>query len=63
MAGLLAARGVADGADLDAFFSAPLDGLHDPRLLPDADVLLDALARARDRASGSWSSATSTRTA
>jgi single-stranded-DNA-specific exonuclease len=49
MTGLLAHRGVATVADLDAWFAAPLDGLHDPRLLPDADRLLERLTRARDR--------------
>ena len=36
---LLASRGVADEAALDAFFAAPEAGLHDPRLLPDADQI------------------------
>ena len=40
MTGLLARRGVTDAAGLDAWFAEPLDGLHDPRLLPDADRLL-----------------------
>ena len=47
---LLAGRGVTSGADLDAWFADPLDGLHDPRLLPDADRLhrrTPALARDR----------------
>jgi len=48
MAGLLARRGVLTGPDLDAWFAAPLDGLHDPALLPDADKLLARLRRARD---------------
>ncbi len=46
--GLLARRGVAGPVDLDAWFADPLDGLHDPWLLPDADVLLTRLDRARD---------------
>ncbi len=45
--GLLASRGVRDAADLRAWFADPLDGLHDPRLLPDAELLLARLARAR----------------
>ena len=48
MAGLLARRGVLDRRDLDAWFAEPLDGLHDPALLPDADRLLARLTRARD---------------
>ena len=49
MTGLLARRGVIDAAGLEAWFAEPLDGLHDPRLLPDADRLLERVARARDR--------------
>jgi single-stranded-DNA-specific exonuclease len=49
MAGLLARRGVADRADLDAWFAEPRSVLHDPRRLPDADRLLDRLTIARDR--------------
>ena len=49
MTGLLARRGVTDAADLDAWFAEPLAGLHDPRLLPDADRLVARLALARDR--------------
>lgn len=45
--GLLASRGVRDAADLRAWFADPLDGLHDPHLLPDADVVLARFARAR----------------
>jgi single-stranded-DNA-specific exonuclease len=45
-AGLLAGRGLA-AVELDAFFGPPLRGLNDPRLLPDADRLVDRLARAR----------------
>ncbi|MGH2474186.1 MAG: single-stranded-DNA-specific exonuclease RecJ [Candidatus Limnocylindrales bacterium] len=48
MTGLLARRGVRDATDLTAWFAEPLLGLHDPRLLPDADRLLDRLTRARD---------------
>ncbi len=46
--GLLASRGVRDAADLRAWFADPLDGLHDPHLLPDAEILLARLARARE---------------
>ncbi len=46
--GLLASRGVRDAADLHAWFADPLDGLHDPHLLPDAELLLARLARARE---------------
>ena len=49
MTTLLVRRGVVTGPDLDAWFADPLDGLHDPRLLPDADQLLVRLATARDR--------------
>jgi single-stranded-DNA-specific exonuclease len=47
--GLLASRGIAAPSHLDAFFAAPLAGLHDPRLLPDADVFADRIAAARSR--------------
>jgi len=49
MTGLLARRGVLDTSDLAAWFAEPLAGLHDPRLLPDADRVLERLTRARDR--------------
>ncbi len=45
--GLLASRGIATTAELDAFFADPLDGLHDPSLLPDATVFRDRIMRAR----------------
>jgi len=48
LAGLLAGRGVQTAADLAAWFGEPLDGLHDPARLPDADRLLARLRRARD---------------
>jgi len=44
---VLAARGVAAAAELDAFFGPPEAGLHDPRLLPDADAFVERIARAR----------------
>jgi single-stranded-DNA-specific exonuclease len=49
MTGLLARRGVLGRDDLVAWFAEPIAGLHDPRLLPDADRLLDRLTAARDR--------------
>ncbi len=49
VAGILHARGVASAADVDAWFGEPRDGLHDPRLLPDAGILLDRLGTARRR--------------
>jgi single-stranded-DNA-specific exonuclease len=47
--GLLAGRGLATSAELDAFFAEPLAALHDPRLLPDAEAFL---ARMRDARAG-----------
>ena len=47
VAGILAARGVAAGADLDAWFATPHAGLHDPSLLPDAAVARARLERAK----------------
>ena len=49
MTGLLARRGVLGRDDLVAWFAEPLAGLHDPRLLPDADRTLERLTVARDR--------------
>jgi single-stranded-DNA-specific exonuclease len=49
MTTLLVQRGVADVRELDAWFAPPLDGLHDPGSLPDADRLLERLALARTR--------------
>lgn len=46
--GLLASRGVRDARDLQAWFADPLDALHDPHLLPDAEIVLQRVARARD---------------
>lgn len=48
LAGLLARRGVLTAGDLGAWFADPLAGLHDPNRLPDADVLLRRLRRARE---------------
>ena len=44
---VLAARGVAGAAELDAFFGAAEAGLHDPGLLPDAAAFSDRIARTR----------------
>jgi single-stranded-DNA-specific exonuclease len=49
LAALFASRGVATDADADRWFGEPIDGLHDPALLPDADRLLGRLTLARDR--------------
>ncbi|MGZ9276973.1 MAG: single-stranded-DNA-specific exonuclease RecJ [Candidatus Limnocylindrales bacterium] len=49
MTGLLARRGVLDVSDLTAWFAEPMLCLHDPRLLPDADRLLERMTLARDR--------------
>jgi len=49
MAGLLAGRGAVTSEDIAAWFADPLDGLHDPNQLPDADRLLARLRAARDR--------------
>src|SRR4051794_787646 len=46
---VLARRGIADGAALAAFLGDPIAGLHDPRLLPDADRVLARVAVARER--------------
>jgi single-stranded-DNA-specific exonuclease len=48
--GLLASRGVRDAQDLRAWFADPLDALHDPHRLPDADIVLARIAQARERA-------------
>jgi len=45
--GLLAARGLAASADVDAFFAEPLAALHDPALLPDAAAFRGRIERAR----------------
>jgi single-stranded-DNA-specific exonuclease len=46
---LLAARGVATADDLRRFLAPAEDGLHDPRLLPDAEATLLRVADARSR--------------
>ncbi len=52
VAAILAARGVVDAAGLADFLGPPHAGLNDPRLLPDADRLVDRVRRARDRGEG-----------
>jgi single-stranded-DNA-specific exonuclease len=44
---VLAARGHLDPTALGALFDPPTEGLHDPRLLPDADRFLARITRAR----------------
>jgi single-stranded-DNA-specific exonuclease len=46
---LLAARGVATAVELRRFLAPPEVGLHDPRLLPDAEAALLRVAQARER--------------
>ena len=41
------AAGLLDGPAFDEFFADPLDGLHDPRLLPDAEAFAARIGRAR----------------
>jgi len=45
---LLAARGIDTPEALAAFLAEPRAGLHDPALLPDADVLVRRIAAAHD---------------
>jgi single-stranded-DNA-specific exonuclease len=47
--GLLAARGVATADDLARFLAPAQEGLHDPRLLPDAGAALRRVSEARAR--------------
>jgi single-stranded-DNA-specific exonuclease len=47
VAELLFRRGVTAPSELEAFFAAPDRGLHDALLLPDAQVVLERLTRAR----------------
>src|SRR5215213_2110012 len=44
---VLARRGVADALALAAFLGPAAAGLHDPRLLPDATLVVERIARAR----------------
>jgi single-stranded-DNA-specific exonuclease len=46
---ILAGRGIADAPALASFLAPAAEGLHDPRLLPDADVALARVKLARDR--------------
>src|ERR1035437_5279325 len=46
---VLAARGVRSAEELTRFLAPAEDGLHDPRLLPDAEVGLRRVALARTR--------------
>jgi single-stranded-DNA-specific exonuclease len=46
---LLAIRGVSTAAELAAFLAPAVEGLHDPRLLPDAGAALRRVAEARAR--------------
>ena len=48
-AGLLARRGVGDAGELARYLGAARDGLHDPSMLPDADVFRDRISAARTR--------------
>ena len=47
IAELLAARGLTSAGEVESFFAPPETGLHDPRLLPDADLFAARIARAR----------------
>lgn len=47
-ASLVMRRGVTDALALGRHLGEPRNGLHDPRLLPDADVFLERVVRARD---------------
>ncbi len=47
LVGLLAARGISDAVELDAFLAPASDGLHDPGLLPDAEIVRGRIGRAR----------------
>lgn len=48
-AALLARRGVTDAAALTRYLGPAREGLHDPRLLPDADAFLARVEQARVR--------------
>jgi single-stranded-DNA-specific exonuclease len=47
---VLARRGIADPAAMARFLGPAADGLHDPRLLPDAERLVTRIRRAVERA-------------
>ena len=44
---VLVRRGLTTAAELNAYVGEPLDGLHDPKLLPDADTVVARLRAAR----------------
>jgi single-stranded-DNA-specific exonuclease len=44
---VLVRRGLLDAAELRAFLAEPESALHDPNLLPDADLFLERIRRAR----------------
>ena len=44
---LLIRRGISDAAGLESYFGPPRAGLHDARLLPDADAFVERIARAQ----------------
>lgn len=46
---LIVRRGVSDVQALEQFFAPPVLGLHDPRLLPDADRFVERIDRARTK--------------
>jgi single-stranded-DNA-specific exonuclease len=46
---ILAGRGIADAPALASFLAPAAEGLHDPRLLPDAEQALARVKLARDR--------------
>jgi single-stranded-DNA-specific exonuclease len=46
---LLACRGISTADDLARFLAPAEEGLHDPRLLPDADAALSRVAQAQSR--------------
>ena len=49
---VLVRRGLLVGGGLEAFLAPPEAGLHDPRLLPDADRFLERIRQARDASEG-----------
>jgi single-stranded-DNA-specific exonuclease len=46
IAELLASRGLTGAGELESFFAPPESSLHDPRLLPDADLFAARIGRA-----------------
>ena len=49
LATALVARGISDPNDADLFLNPSLDHLHDPSLLPDYRLAVDAILDARDQ--------------